>query len=144
MCIRNQSGRRQIKNWRAQNWTRELCNVEVVTGSVNDTRSWSEDPRLASLNGIFHLAAEIRHTRDPQAAGAMLKTNVEGLLNMIRLAARHRCRLIFISTSGTVGCFRRPEKWADEESPYALDQVGSHLGAASHDERRALGGAAQG
>jgi nucleoside-diphosphate-sugar epimerase len=54
----------------------------------------------------------------------MRRTNVDGLLNMIRLAARYQCRVVYISTSGTVGCFRKPEQWADEEAPYCEKEVG--------------------
>ena len=42
---------------------------------------------------------------------------------MVRLAARHRCRLVLVSTSGTVGCFRHPDATADEEAPYCEREV---------------------
>jgi nucleoside-diphosphate-sugar epimerase len=37
---------------------------------------------------------------------------------MIRSAAKIGARVIFVSTSGTVGCFRTPDEWADEDSPF--------------------------
>jgi len=42
---------------------------------------------------------------------------------MVRLAAARRCRLVFVSTSGTVGCFRRPDRSADEDAPFCEDEV---------------------
>jgi nucleoside-diphosphate-sugar epimerase len=42
---------------------------------------------------------------------------------MIRLAARRRCRILFVSTSGTVGCFRQPEQMAFEEAPFCEAEV---------------------
>ncbi len=111
---------RSEKSWHDQDWTSGL-NVELVIGSVTCSDEWRDDPRLTHLDGIFHLAAVIRHTR--QNPDEMFETNVGGLLQMIRLAAHHQCRLIFMSTSGTVGCFRSPKKWADESSSYAMSQV---------------------
>jgi nucleoside-diphosphate-sugar epimerase len=97
--------------------------VEAIEGSVLEPAKWIEDLRLQDLGGIFHLAAIIRHTRkDPRE---MYQTNVEGLLNMIKLAAKHRCRVVFLSTSGTVGCFTNPDQWADEDSPFCGDEVTS-------------------
>ena len=69
------------------------------------------------LSGIVHLAALVSHRRG-DAARVML-VNVEGTLNMIRLAARHRCRMVFVSTSGTVGCFREPDRTAFEDAPFS-------------------------
>ncbi len=114
---------RSLDSWEAQDWTWRLGSVELVEGSVLQPGKWMSDPRLEGLQGIFHLAAVIRHSRkDPEE---MVRTNVEGLLNMIRLGAKYRCRVVFVSTSGTVGCFRSPEEWADEESPYCESVVGS-------------------
>ena len=38
-------------------------------------------------------------------------------------AARHRCRLVLVSTSGTVGCSRDPESRPDEEAPWCESTV---------------------
>ena len=42
---------------------------------------------------------------------------------MVRVAARYRCRMVFVSTSGTVACFREPEPSADEDSAYCEAEV---------------------
>ena len=113
---------RNRANWEELDWTAALKEVEVIEGSITQLDPWQNDLRLQGLSGIFHLAAMIQHTRkDPEA---MWQTNVEGLLNMIRLAARYKCRVVYMSTSGTVGCFRKPEQWADEEAPYCEEEVG--------------------
>jgi nucleoside-diphosphate-sugar epimerase len=114
---------RKASAWQRLDWTQALASVEVVEGSVTEPEKWREDPRLHGLRGIFHLAAVIRHSRED--AEDLYRTNIEGLLNMVRLAAVHKCRIVFVSTSGTVGCFRSAEEWADEHSPYCEKEVAS-------------------
>jgi len=94
-----------------------------LEGSVTELNGWQKDPSLKELGGIFHLAAIIRHSR--RKPEEMYHTNIEGLANMIRLAAKHHCRVVYVSTSGTVGCFPNPDQWADEGSPYCEETVGS-------------------
>jgi len=114
---------RDKKTWVDYEWTKSLKKVELIEGSVTDPKDWSRKSALKGLKGIFHLAAIIRHSRDnPQD---MIETNVEGLLAMVRLGAELKCRVVFVSTSGTVGCFPSEKEWADEESPYAEKVVGS-------------------
>jgi nucleoside-diphosphate-sugar epimerase len=113
---------RSRAGWDKLDWTRELKGVELVEGSVTQPGPWRDDPRLQGLSGIFHLAAVIQHTR--KDSEAMWRTNVEGLLHMIRLAEHYKCRIVYMSTSGTVGCFRKPNQWADEEAPYCEAEVG--------------------
>ncbi len=71
---------------------------------------------LVGLSGIYHLAAEVKHSR--RDAGAMTRFNVEGTLAMVRVAADLRCRIVFVSTSGTIGCSTSPEDSPDEDSPH--------------------------
>jgi nucleoside-diphosphate-sugar epimerase len=97
-------------------WTAGLATVAVLPGEVTAPGSWTSAPALNSLGTIVHLAALVRHSR--RAADEVYRTNVDGTLAMVRLAARHRCRLVFVSTAGTVGCFRRPDQTADEEAPW--------------------------
>ena len=100
--------------WRSYDWTARLGDVPVVAGSVNEPEAWTG--ALPRLGGVAHLAAVVRHSR--HAPEDMLRTNVAGTLAMVRLAAAHRCRLVVLSTSGTVGCFRTPEARADESSAF--------------------------
>jgi dihydroflavonol-4-reductase len=107
--------------WRAMEWTRGLPRVRTLEGSVTASERWAEDAELAGLAGIFHLAALVRHSR--RDAEPVTRTNVAGTTAMVRLAAQHRCRLVFVSTSGTVGCFRQSGESADEDAPYCEEQV---------------------
>lgn len=107
---------RSAKSWASQPWCQTLRGVEVVIGPLFPTDSWKNDPRLARLDGIFHLAGEVRHTR--ASTGDMFRTNVEGTASMVRLAAEKKCRLLFVSTSGAVSCSSLPGQGATEEAPY--------------------------
>lgn len=107
--------------WRAMDWTAPLTGVDPLRGSVTEADTWARDPGLDGLSGIFHLAALVRHCR--RDADEVYHTNVQGTLAMVRLAAARRCRLVFVSTSGTVACFRDPSGTADEESPFCEDTV---------------------
>lgn len=109
--------------WQRYDWTSELKDVAIIEGSVTEPHVWQDDRRLDGLGGILHLAAVVRHSRDN--AHEVYHTNVDGTRNMVRLAAMHRCRLVFVSTSGTVGCFKSPRAWADEHSPYCQKLVAS-------------------
>ena len=110
---------RDPASWRAQQWTAAHENVELVEGSVTQL-----DPQhggLPRLGGIFHLAALVRHSR--RNTDEVYETNVEGTLRMVHLAAAHGCRLVVLSSTGTVGCSRDPDFLADEESPHCADAV---------------------
>jgi dihydroflavonol-4-reductase len=107
--------------WDRLDWTRGLTRVQVLRGSVTEPDAWTGDPLLDGLGGIFHLAALVRHSR--RDAELVRQTNVTGTLHLVRLAARHRARLIFVSSSGTVGCFRTPGETADETAPYCEQEV---------------------
>jgi dihydroflavonol-4-reductase len=113
---------REPRSWEAQEWREAVGEVEVVVGPLFPVDSWSADPRLDGLRGIFHLAAEVKHTRADVAG--MVRTNVEGTASMVRLAAEKRCRLLFVSTSGTVACSTRPGRGVYEDAPYCEDVVG--------------------
>lgn len=105
---------RDVGEWRRWEWTRALHAVELVQGSLADVETWSAG--LPPLGGIAHLAAVVQHSR--HRPEAMRRTNVDGTLAMVRLAAAHGCRLVVVSTSGTVGCFSSPDESADEKSPF--------------------------
>jgi dihydroflavonol-4-reductase len=69
------------------------------------------------------LAALVRHSR--RDAAEVYQVNIEGTQGMVRLAAHHGCRMVFVSTSGTVGCFRDPRAMADEDAPFCDGEVGT-------------------
>ncbi|MDH3519529.1 MAG: NAD-dependent epimerase/dehydratase family protein [Myxococcales bacterium] len=105
--------------WQRYAWTRRLARVDVIEAEL--AGAGALDASLPPLRGIYHLAALVRHSR--RGSAEVQRTNVEGALHMVRLAARHGCRLVIASTSGTVACFERADVWADEDSPYCLETV---------------------
>jgi nucleoside-diphosphate-sugar epimerase len=95
--------------------------VTVITGSPLDPPSKS-DPRLTGLRAIVHTAAVVKHSRT--VPDDLYPLNVDGTASMVRLAGELKARMIFVSTSGTVGCFHDPRGQADEDAPYATALVG--------------------
>jgi nucleoside-diphosphate-sugar epimerase len=111
VLVRNQS------SWSAQPWVGEAGDVDVIEGNPLDVQRWREHPALGRVRTIVHAAGIVSHSRkDPEE---MLKLNVDGTLAMVHLAKALGARLIFVSSSGTVGCFPFKDMTADEDSPYA-------------------------
>jgi dihydroflavonol-4-reductase len=114
---------RDAAAWRAQEWTAELGTVELMEGALTATDRWRDDPRLADVRGICHLAAVVNHSRS--ALDETFRTNVAGTTAMIDLAAHLGCRLLFVSTSGVVSCSRRPNDGALEDGEFRDGVVGA-------------------
>lgn len=107
--------------WRAMDWTGKIGPLETLEGSPLAPEAWQDDPRLDGLRGIVHLAARVEHSR--RGAEALERINVEGTLAMVRLAAARGCRMLFVSTSGTVACSRDPDARPDEGAPRLDDAL---------------------
>ena len=115
---------RSREAWEAMAWTHPLRRVRPLVGDITETGWWESLPGGSAgerLGGIFHLAALVSHQR--RDAERVRHVNVEGTLNIVRLAASRRCRLVFVSTSGTVGCFRKADASADEDAPFCEAEV---------------------
>lgn len=113
---------RDPQTWEKRDWGKSLQAAQVVTGGLSDLAAWQDS--LPALDGIFHLAALVRHSRsDDLALQELYAANVQGTLNMVKLAALKKCRLVFVSTSGTVGVFNSKQEWADEHSPYCEPMI---------------------
>lgn len=112
---------RSLEEWEGMDWTRSLTGVDTLVGGVTAPEHWADDDKLARLGGILHMAALVRHR--PEDSKEVYFVNVEGTRAMVRIAARYRCRLVLVSTSGTVACFRKPGETADEDSPYCEREV---------------------
>jgi dihydroflavonol-4-reductase len=112
---------RQKSSWDAQTWQHEAGDVAVVEGHPLDTQRWRADPALAKVRTIFHTAGIVSHSRS--APEDMFALNVQGTLAMVQLAHELGARLVFISSSGTVGCFPFKDMSADEDSLYAEPTV---------------------
>ena len=107
---------RDSAGWERWPWARALEDTTVLEGSLYGVADWQDDPALDNIDGIFHCAAMVQHSRKNTAP--VYETNVEGTRAMVRLAAAKGCRLVYVSTSGTVGCFDTPDATADEHAPY--------------------------
>lgn len=105
---------RDSRSWFELDWIEGIKDVELVQGSLDDTGNWEKE--LPHLAGIFHFAALVRHSRCK--SDEVYRTNVDGTLNVVRLAAEHRCRVVMLSTSGTVGCFERADAAANENAGF--------------------------
>ncbi len=112
---------RSLEEWEGMEWSRSLTGVDTLVGGVTAPERWADDEKLAPLAGLLHMAALVRHRRE--GAEEVYFVNVEGTRAMVRIAARYRCRLVFVSTSGTVGCFRTQGETADEDAPYCDREV---------------------
>jgi len=107
--------------WQAYGWTDDISTAEIIEGALADVPSLIERDAFGDLDVIYHLAGVVRHSRThPQQ---QFRVNVDGTLEMVRLAAHTDARLVFVSTSGTVGCFPRSDMWADEHAPYCQETV---------------------
>ncbi len=112
---------RDPQAWSGYDWTGKLSGVALLQGSVTEPDAWCDDARLAEVGGVFHLAARVHHSR--RGAGEVERTNVEGTRAVVRLAAARGWRVVYVSTSGTVGCFRDASASADEHAPHCEDAV---------------------
>ncbi len=113
---------RDATSWGRERWHAGLGPIEVVTGELTAGDALAAIPGLARLDGIFHLAAQVKHSR--RDTSEMIHTNVEGTLAMVRLAARRQCRLVFVSSSGTVSCATRPGAGVAEEAVFCEHTAG--------------------
>ena len=95
--------------------------VDTIEGELSAPQ-WGSDPRLEEVDVVFHLAAIVRHSR--RGAGPMREANIEGTRQVAKVARDKGARLVFLSSSGTVGCSRNDSNHSpDEEAPYCEDVV---------------------
>ena len=80
---------------------------------------------VAGVKTIIHTAAVVKHSQN--VPKDLYPLNIDGTLNMVRLAAELGARMIFVSTSGTVGCFKHDDVVADEHAPYADEREARRL-----------------
>ncbi len=110
--------------WDTQDWVKELpagAVAEVMTGILSDANVPAKQAEMGQIDGIFHVAALVRHSRANSAD--VYQTNIDGTLDMVRLAAAKNCRMVYVSTSGTVGVFDSRQQWADEHSSLREKEV---------------------
>lgn len=112
---------RQAADLQTYPWVAAAGNVVAIEGSVTDTGAWQDDPRLRGVQGIFHLAGLVRHSRRESAE--IYDVNVKGTCAMVEVASTLGCRVVYVSTSGTVGCSRTPDAAAHEDAPFCEGTV---------------------
>lgn len=108
---------RQRAAWHLQAWRAEAGDVAVIEGHPLTAGKLRDNALLQGVRTIIHTAGIVHHSRT--APEEMLELNVDGTLQMLHLARALGARVVFVSSSGTVGCFRFPDMMADEDSPYA-------------------------
>lgn len=108
---------RRAAAWGSEPWHAEVGKLQIIEGQPLDTESWRSSPALAGVRTLVHAAGMVRHTRS--APEEMQEFNVQGTLQMVQLAARLDARMVFVSSSGTVGCFRSADHRAEEDAPYS-------------------------
>ncbi len=110
---------RSPARWNAARDLEGAEQIVPVFGDLEEPSRWSAG--LGDVKAIVHMAALVRHSRRNSAE--VYRTNVEGTLAMVRLAARLGARLVVVSTSGTVGCFSSSDEAADEGAPYCRETI---------------------
>ena len=108
---------RDEKAWLSQPWHAELGAVTTLVGGPLSPEAWVERAASHDVSCIFHTAGMVHHSR--HSPNEMIELNVRGTLQMVRAAHKLGARLVFVSSSGTVGCFRSQQDAADEDAPFA-------------------------
>jgi nucleoside-diphosphate-sugar epimerase len=108
--------------WLSLPWRAEAGEVRIVEGSPLTADRWQFDAALASVTRIIHAAAMVNHSR--RNTDEMVELNVAGTVQMVHVAKRLGARIVFVSSSGTVGCYAFSDLVADEDAPYAEAMVG--------------------
>ena len=112
---------RNPQAWADLSWASALSKVQLLQGGLDDVASWQDDPLVAELDGVFHLAAMVAHNR--RERDEVFHVNVDGTMSLAAVAKQKGCRFVYVSTSGTVGCFKTPDQQVDETADYARQQV---------------------
>eukprot|EP00999_Lentomonas_sp_LEN2_P002954 NODE_812_length_1175_cov_83.484733_g771_i0.p1 GENE.NODE_812_length_1175_cov_83.484733_g771_i0~~NODE_812_length_1175_cov_83.484733_g771_i0.p1 ORF type:complete len:362 (-),score=58.32 NODE_812_length_1175_cov_83.484733_g771_i0:88-1092(-) len=109
----------------ARTTSHELSELGVVQvqGSILDRDLLAKTCKEHNFDGIFHLAGYVEHSRrNPKP---MFKLHVDGTLAILEAAKSHQIRrVVYASTSGTVGCSHDPKYVASDTSDYATAVVG--------------------
>eukprot|EP00802_Teleaulax_amphioxeia_P022434 Tamp_22880.p1 GENE.Tamp_22880~~Tamp_22880.p1 ORF type:complete len:221 (+),score=43.89 Tamp_22880:3-665(+) len=93
--------------------------IELALGDVTDADC--VEAACKGARGIFHLVGIVEHSR--AAADKVYKVNVGGTVNVMKAAAKHKIKVVFVSTSGTVGVNRDPTHVATDASAYATSTI---------------------
>lgn len=97
-------------------WSEDLLAAELVEGDLFQAQELAAEGHFDGVETIYHLAGEVRHTREKSVE--QYRINVEGALEMVRVAGRTGSRLVMVSEAGIVGCFQHDDVIGDEHAPY--------------------------
>lgn len=89
-------------------------NITPVLGDFNNL-DWMNN--LQKIDVIIHTAAIVKHSR--RNPDQQIDFNIKSTLELVKLANKHSARMIFISSSGTVGCTKNDLAKLNEESNYS-------------------------
>ncbi len=99
----------------------ERAGATFVRGSILSVRQVEQ--ALDGVDGVFHLAGKVE--RDPQRAHRLFTLHVTGTRNILEAVAAMEkpVRVVYASTSGTVGVTTDGRTIPDDEAPLATDIV---------------------
>jgi dTDP-glucose 4,6-dehydratase len=109
-------------------------NVSLIVGDVRNQELVEE--LIASVDCVYHLAAESHVDRSIESSRIFVDTNVLGTFNILEGVRRHKKRLVLVSTDEVYGSIEKG--FADEStklnpsSPYSASKASSDLLAISY------------
>jgi dTDP-glucose 4,6-dehydratase len=108
--------------------------VSLIVGDVRNQELVEE--LIASVDCVYHLAAESHVDRSIESSRIFVDTNVLGTFNILEGVRRHKKRLVLVSTDEVYGSIEKG--FADEStklnpsSPYSASKASSDLLAISY------------
>lgn len=112
---------RSARTWHDAAHSKHAGAVQVIEGELTDVSAVIKALGGQTLTGILHLAAVVHHSRSD--AAKTHRANVVGTGAMVDLAQKTGARLVFVSTSGTVGCHRQASYSPNEHAPHCSAAV---------------------
>lgn len=98
----------------------EKKGAQFVKGSILDPEA--REKALHGVEVVFHLAGRV--VRGPDASAELMRLHVDGTRLLIEDAAKAGAqRVVYASTSGTVGVSKDPKFLGTDDSPYPLELV---------------------
>jgi dihydroflavonol-4-reductase len=113
---------REPEAWGRHAWQAQLGGQGVLGGTPLQPEAWLHPAADCGVTTIVHAAGMVQHTRTNSEQ--MRELNVLGTERVVHAAQLLGARLIFVSSSGTVGCSRDPSASPDEHAPYVEELVG--------------------
>ncbi len=97
-------------------WRHDVLEPTILQGDLFDAQDLAATGAFDDMETIYHVAGTVRHSR--KNADQQYRTNVDGTLEMVRLAGRTGSRLVVVSEAGIVGVFNHDDVVGDEHAPF--------------------------